>query len=94
MRDIAYAQRRNGVEWTDRNRQTSKLALDLAVLERGMIGYPEARTAYQHDAAEHMTDATHGNRIESTATELVETWKTTLPKAKRPTEMTEDEYPF
>ena len=54
MDGIAAQSRRRGVRWTEQQRRTSALALDLVVLAPGMIGYEEAKAAYELDAAERL----------------------------------------
>ena len=83
MEEIAKSQRKNRVVWTDAQRHTSKLALDVATLDHGMIGHAESVAAYQADGAVQL-ERIMGHPLPPSAKR----------EFKAPADMTESEYPF
>jgi hypothetical protein len=95
LAEIAERQRRQKIQWTQAQRRTSRLAFELATLERGMVGFEQAKSEYEGDAADYLTDPSHEFRIEMTPDELRAHWAAMAGKPMRkPAEMAEADYPF
>lgn len=84
MEEIARSQRANRVTWTEEQRLSSKLALDLVMLAPGMIGYEEAQLAYERNGGKHL-ERLMGHPLPPPAA---------ITRFKPPAEMEESEYPF
>jgi len=95
LAEIASDQRRRRVEFTPEQKRTARLAMELATLEHGMVGYDEALKAWQDDAAVRLTDPASSCRVEMTPEQLLALWRANGRKPmKPPAEMTEAEYVF